>query len=595
MPRIGLGLWPRQHQTVSGGEPPAEDYSPPLTATLYDRTGTAPLLLGLVPSSRNGSTWDDVSGNGRHVTLTGSPATDDTGPMGAIRFDGSNDRGDWSGTAFADTDLTVFLVLKVQAWPSAGTYAGILELSDTTGSDRSHWLHLYGANSLTFRTGDSSGAIAYATGTGGVGSTSWMVVRMSITADARSLWVNGVYAGSSGMTKAARNVTKLRLAQRLASDVGYGNYSAAAVLIYGGRLADDASISIEDDLLTALSIATPWDFADIPLASDDSGPPRFSTFIGDVPCTTGIPVRIERLSLMGYDGRADLDLLEIPSTATEQTSHIMLVPSAGPNDFTFSKNDEPWITSFAGYSPPSVGKRYVLAFGNSNIHRMQSGLLEFIYRRLGSSLIEFVGTVAAPSGFHTPAEGRDSWVLSSTALALNAQGAFNAAGSPFFAGGASLNLAGYSALLTHAPTHVIMSCLQNAAYLASEAQLEAVLAAEKTAAIAIFDAMVAQWPSIKIGIMTEWPLLQNPNRGWGSDAQAALYRRKMHRAMEVATELALAVSSRPGVASASIISTYAHLNVGERAYDAWEDTVHMAPWGHQDLLSTTLGWFAGNW
>jgi hypothetical protein len=226
---------------------------------------------------------------------------------------------------------------------------------------------------------------------------------------------------------------------------------------------------------------------------------------------------------------------------------------------------------------------------------MQSGLFEFIYRRLGSSLIEFVGTVAAPSGFHTPAEGRDSWVLSQTAYALGAAGAFNRTGSPFFAGGGSLNLASYSASLTHAPTHVIMSCLQNAAYLATDdTVLETAIAAEKTAAIAIFDAMGVQWPGIKVGIMSEWPLHQNPS-GWGSAAQAAAYRRKMHRAMEVSFELATAVSGRSGIGACSVISTFPHVNVGERAYNAWEDDIHMSAWGHQDLLSTTLGWLAANW
>ena len=68
----------------------------------------------------------------------------------------------------------------------------------------------------------------------------------------------------------------------------------------------------------------------------------------------------------------------------------------------------------------------------------------------------------------------------------------------------------------------------------------------------------------------------------------------MHRAMESVQELQGAVPTRNGM-SISVISTYPHVNVGERAYNAWEDNIHMSAWGHQDLLSTTLGWLASTW
>lgn len=579
-------------RSAAGAAPPAE-FSPPLTVATYSG-GTAALLAGYVPSSRNGSSWDDVGTGARHLTLTGSPATDDTGPMGAFLLDGVNDRGDWTGTAFSDTELTMFVVMKVESWPSAGAYEGILELSDTTGSDRSHWLYVYGSsNSVGLRTGNDVGAISFATS----GSPpdpafdGWLVLRVTVTANARSVWVNGTYRGSSAAIKTPRNITRIRIGNRLAGDVGYGNVKLASVLIYGGVMAEQACIDLEDDILERLSLAKPFDYSDIPVATNGTDPPDFSIVLGDVDVVAGMPLRVEKASLMAFNGRGVApDTFDYDATYVEHPGHYVLTPPLGPSNLFLEKNGEAWITGFQGRELPTSGKRYLLILGDSNVNRMRIGLVPMLTRILGESLIECVGTVAAPTGYPGATTGYDSYVLASENVA-GAAGAFLAPGSVLYAGGPSLNIPAFFASLTHTPTHVILACFQNAPYLADEANVNTALGYEKTAAQTILNAMGQAAPGLKVALMTEWPLIADPAAYGGSWSAREVYHRKMRRAAIAAQETVGGIV----YASASAISTFPHVGIGTRPYSPWGDPVHLSPAGHEQLLPTTLGWLAAKW
>ena len=579
-------------QIDSAPEAPAE-FSFPSTVDLYGG-GTGSLLVGLVPSSRNGATWDDTSGAGRHITWTGSPATDEESPMASVILDGVNDRGDWTGTAFADTDLTIFVAMKVLSWPSVGSYEGILELSDTSGSDRSHWLYAYGSsNSIGLRTGDSTGAISFTTsGDSPAVFDDWVVVRISVTANTRSVWVNGVYRGASAAIKTAKNVTKIRIGNRVAGDVSYGNFEIAAVGIYSGLLAEQEVIDIEDDLFDRLSITPPFDYADIPAATNTTDPPEFTTFLGDMHVIADMPIIVEKNSLTAYDGRGvTLDTFDYDGPYVEYPvrGKYILTPPSGATNLTLEHNGEFWFTGIHGHALPTTGKRYVAIIGDSNVNRMRTGLAEMIYRILGSSLIEFVGSVAAESGYHAATTGYDSYVLDNSNVA-GAAGAFLAAGSPLYAGGASLNMAGFFASLSHAPTHLILCCMQNAPYLASEATVDAALDAEKTAAQTILDAAGLAIPGLKMAVMTEWPLVADPAAYGGSWAAREVYHRKMRKA-------AFAAMQVPGGVihgTVDVISTFPHVAM-TRPYQGWRDSVHPSVLGHEQLLPMTLGWLAHRW
>lgn len=540
------------------------------------------LKLALMPWSRVSSAgvltqWRDISGNGYHGTPTGSPAIIDTGVLGGVTLDGINDRID-GAIAMADQPCTLFVLHKANS-VSPGAYAGIFELSDNGASDRSLWLN-YAFGSLACRM--KTDAIAYTDA-----STSIMLTRIDASDHSRSIWKNDAYKSSSGVkTTPARNVTAYRIGNRFNLDVAYHSGVLYMVLLYEGTPSEAALLALETKIMGMAGLTAPFSWP-IQNATDTSGDPRL-ILRPTMDVLAGYPLHFEKDSVGYRDGKVDRAVTSNMTVSESLASRWEVIPTAGAHTFSVAEGAYSAATTVTARAVPTADpKKYVLAWGDSNASRGRTGWQEYIYTLWDSAQIEFLGTQGPTANYSTKNEGHDSWTFGPVA---GAAGGFNQAGSPFWGGGAALDLATYEASLTHAPTHAIVCCGQNTAYLASEANLEAWLTTDLGHASTIFQAMEAQWPGIKIGVFQSWPLNADITSGWGSWSQRLVYRRKMHRLAERIPEL---ITDNPGVA-VSIIPTFAHIGIGVRPREPWGDAIHVSNTGHEQLITLVGGWLAAN-
>ena len=609
MPGIGisLSLQARRHAAAL-----AVPFELPLSLTTVLGT-EAPMIFGFGPEQRTtsaGVVTALANLTGGSFTLTGSPANYEDGPVGAIELDGVNDRIDLTFSGVDDSYISIWMLCQPISYPPFGGYEGWLELSDSAASDRSHWLYAYGSSdSIGLRTGDSNGAISYPT-TGNLDNTAVMLIRLDVASLggvqlARSLWIDGIYRGSSAYPgKTTRTVDRVRLGNRVAGDVGYGNLRIFALAAYSGGFAqiDDASkLTVDNGLMGWGGITKPFDYLNIPSATVTTGDPRL-IMPDHEDVLLGVPLAFERDSLGYRNGRIpDANRTiehDFALVAATPTGRVTVVPDQAGVDgqiLTVTEGAYSTTTIFSVYDVPAgAPKKWCVYWGNSNANRARKHVLAMLRTLFGDSQLGWLGLVA-PDAAYPPSEGHDSWVLSALADALGGSGAFDAVGSPFYNGGASLDMAGYFASLAHAPTHMIAGGnLQNAIVLAynsgySDTQLEDVLAAERTAALNIHTAANVAVPGIALGWLDEWPLPADPAI-WGSWAARDKVHRFMHRGAEVARDI---IADAVGAGcDCSLIPTFHHVGIGSRPSPPWEDNYHLSPWGGLDILSPVGGWLA---
>ena len=552
--------------------------SPTVEETLFVESAT--LKLALLPTSIESTggivtRWRDESGNGYHGTPTGSPTVDTTMVVDGVAFGGTK-RIDGS-IVLLDQPCTIFLLWRNND-PTHADYAYAAELTDNGSFERSTVLvDIYGSMSGRRAQADSNVSYSYS-------STALLLHRVELSTMGAAIYENGVWKSSTAIPSTARNVTSYRLGLSFAGNKPV-DATECAFLVYEGLMSEADTLAIENQLMAMAELATPFDWP-IQAATVTTGDPQFI-----------LPPTID--ALVGYELRFDVDSVgyrdglvsrsfasDLPIDASLASRRVVVPPTAGTYSFSVTEGAYTASTTITARPVPTSGaKKYVLAFGDSNCQRWRAGLQEYILDILGTSPIEFVGTLGPDAGYRTKNEGRDSWVFGTAAGAL---GGFDKVGSPFYAGGASLNLASYEAGLSHAPTHMIVCCGQNAAYLATEAALEAALDVEIAAASNIFQAAEAQWPGIKIGLLQSWPLNANP-AVWGSWANRLIVRRKMHRLAQRLEELL----TEPGV-DVSLIPTFFQVGIGVRPYNSWADPLHVSSSGHLQLINPVLGWLAAH-
>ena len=143
----------------------------------------------------SGTTWTDLSGNGRDGTLTGGP-TYDSANGGSIVFDGSNDYVQCSGS-FTTTAATFIVWMKRGIF--ADQYDGILfsRGTNTTG------IHFQSSSNLAYTWNDA--ANTYGWGSGLVIPTSeWAMCAVSVTSSAATAYL---YKTGNSITSATNTVT----------------------------------------------------------------------------------------------------------------------------------------------------------------------------------------------------------------------------------------------------------------------------------------------------------------------------------------------------------------------------------------------------
>lgn len=188
---------------------------------------------------RTGSTWNDTSGNSNNSTLVNSPAYVDSGPAGALSFNGT------------DQYVSTVSLSGISVWTIS-----IWFRSTSTASNATYWLNpsLFGkANSgngsADFGIGMSSGNIMYWHGLLGgsdqswfgpsVNDGQWKNVVVTSSGSATSLYLNGdLRSGSSLSINQGFNSESFWIAARGGSQSagGYLACSISHVAIYQRNL-----------------------------------------------------------------------------------------------------------------------------------------------------------------------------------------------------------------------------------------------------------------------------------------------------------------------------------------------------------------------
>lgn len=546
--------------------------------------------VALIPTSITSSAgtvtgWTNVGSLGGTCTATGSPAVDSSQTFGpGVAFDGSNDRLDLTlPTAIADDSICTVWILHKPDSVTAGGRSGILEVGKTGAGNESLWVHTsFGSIVARYRADDLGDASA---------TTAMQITRVDATRFSRSIYRNGALKNCSGKNVApGREVTKIRLGNRLASDVSYYDGSIFAVLIRWGAVTEAEALAIDDKLRGWAGIAAAFRYSDIPAATSTTGDPR-CLLPATLHTLVGYPLTIDEYSLGYRDGRvtrtfaSDLPMNRIPAGRV-----VVTPPAAGTYSFTVREGAYTTTTQIVAHAVPvSLASNVVLLpCGNSQAHRGQEGALEYLTTLFGASFTT-VGSIAAPSGYSCRAEGRDSWVMSTAAIQGTAKGAFNGTGgsegpSPLFNGGV-LDIANYrtTQLGGVAPTDVWLSCFQNGPYLASLSTIEAILDAEMTATAAVFQAMAADFGSTcRFRVFNEYPLAADPSL-WANWAASSEYHLKAYRAAEVVNS----IPDDPRFAGLNIevVPTFCLTGPGTAPRSGWIDPVHVSAGpGHERLL-----------
>lgn len=176
-----------------------------------------------------GSTWYDLSGNGNHMTLTGSPSYSNS-DGGALSFNGSNQYGELSGLNYSATTFTIIAASRY-----SGATRGRVISSISNNWLFGHWNNgseEYYANGWIFQ--------------GSPNDTNWRIYAATEnhSADQRSFYVNNT----------------ARVTNSTAGSAGFNGLSVGRSGVYGEYSTCEVSfIQVFDRILTAEELTQIYD------------------------------------------------------------------------------------------------------------------------------------------------------------------------------------------------------------------------------------------------------------------------------------------------------------------------------------------------
>ena len=192
-----------------------------------------------------GTTWFDLSGYDRHITLYNSP-TFDSSSGGALSFNGTNQYGETSnwGLLTGSTYFTIFTTFKIlntqnQTWLSFGT--GSTSTSNQVGISTTAVGGLYSNNTLLYETSNFL-------------SNTWNSIGLTYNGTTIKMYVNGNIAKrkNSSLNVGSSN---LRIARSILNANEYANVTLANIHIYN-RALTDAEMSQNYDIVKNIYVNT---------------------------------------------------------------------------------------------------------------------------------------------------------------------------------------------------------------------------------------------------------------------------------------------------------------------------------------------------
>jgi hypothetical protein len=183
----------------------------------------------------SGTTWTDLSGNGRNGTLTNGP-TYSSADGGSIVFDGTNDFVQCSGSV---TATAATFVAWIRRNGTQGTYDGILfsRGSSVTG------MNFQSSNQLGYHWNNAVNAYTWQSGLT-LPDLTWCMVAVSVTSTAATAYL----CQSSGITSAINTVSHT---STTLDDIKIGQED------FGGRFFNGniAIVQLYDTALSAEQVA----------------------------------------------------------------------------------------------------------------------------------------------------------------------------------------------------------------------------------------------------------------------------------------------------------------------------------------------------
>jgi hypothetical protein len=144
--------------------------------------------------SGSGTTWNDLSGNGRNGTLTNGPTYSATNG-GSIVFDGTDDFVQCSGSV---TATAATFVAWIRRNGSQGTYDGILSSRGTSVTG----MQFYSSDQLGYVWNNAVNTYTWNSGLT-VPDLTWCMIAVSVTSTAATAYL----CQSSGITSATNTVS----------------------------------------------------------------------------------------------------------------------------------------------------------------------------------------------------------------------------------------------------------------------------------------------------------------------------------------------------------------------------------------------------
>ncbi len=359
------------------------------------------------------------------------------------------------------------------------------------------------------------------------------------------------------------------------------------MLVYAGAMSLLDKERVQSQLLDLAGLADPFKWP-LDAATDLEDDPRF-ILPEVIPAIVGRKVEIWKDSVHYRNGTdatqsatSDLTLGRCTSDRWTVTPTI-----AGEYDFTVTEGEFTAATMIDAIPMLAVDatKKRIVWIGDSNTARAGSGWIEYIGNELGSARVEMVGSLGPNSTYTYKHEGRDSWTW---APAVGSAGSYNRAGSPFFNGGGSLDVAGYLLSLANLPDFMMWTLGQNDVYLATEGTLEAAITAAFVEAELLLAAFTAELPTVKHGLAMNFPMNMDPASGWDTAASRLIARRKVHRYVERLIEQ-FGDREDEGI---YIVPTFFRVD----PIRGYADAIHMnsSP-GHEQLGEAYLAWLVAHW
>jgi len=161
-----------------------------------------------------GTTWTDLSGNGNNGTLTNGP-TFNAGNQGSIVFDGTNDYIDVGNKTIAlNSGFTVDTWVKLN---SNNRQQGFFGISSYPSYITDFWMNT--DNRMRFEFGIGAGDSPYIYSLQSFNTTSWYNVVGTVTNSLISLYINGIFENSTGISYTITQIS---------GNVSIGSYNTSA-------------------------------------------------------------------------------------------------------------------------------------------------------------------------------------------------------------------------------------------------------------------------------------------------------------------------------------------------------------------------------